>query len=141
MPTKTIVHKVAGRTYSVDVPTIERVPGEIGIAAAVALAADAAVAAAVAEGPPSAAGFVFIRRALGLTAARLGELLGVRAETISRWENEVAAFDRTDWLALGDLALERAGRPPAALARMEALADGKQPPKQIRVELAAVPSV
>ncbi|MDP2340417.1 MAG: helix-turn-helix domain-containing protein [Deltaproteobacteria bacterium] len=133
--TITITRKVDGRTYSIEVPAVERVPGEVGVEFAVGQAAEVAIAAAVAEAPPSPAGLLYIRRALGLTAARLAELLGVRAETISRWENAATPFDRAAWVAVGDLALERAGRPSSALSRMEALIAGREPPKRVRVEL------
>lgn len=135
---KPISRKIAGRLYTVDVPFIDD-GDEDGprCSAEDARAAEVAIAAAVAEGPPSAAGLIFIRKALGFTAARIAELLAVRPETISRWENEAGAFDRATWLAIGDLALERARRPSSALARMERLAGGSEPPKQVHVEIEA----
>ena len=136
MPVTIFSRKIDGRTFSVEVPTVERVPGEVGVAAEVVGAVECAIASAIVLGPPSAAGFKFVRRALGLTAVRLAELLGVRAESISRWENSVVPFDRATWIALGDLALERVGRPVTALARMEGLAAGAAAPKQVHVELA-----
>lgn len=135
---KPVSRKIAGRLYTVDVPFHDD-GSEDGPRCSLedARAAEVAIAAAVAEGPPSAAGLAFIRKALGLTAARLGELLAVRPETISRWENDAATFDRATWLTVGDLALERARRPSSALARLERLAGGSEPPKQVHVEIAA----
>ena len=52
-----------------------------------------------------------MRRVLGLTGPELGKLLGVRFETISRWERGEVPVDRGAWLLLGGLVLERAGRP------------------------------
>lgn len=136
MTTKTeiITRNVDGRTYSVEVPTVDGPDGE-AVRGDVAEAAVVAIAAAVARGPATPAAFKFIRKALGFTAVRLGELLAVRSETISRWENGAAEFDRGAWVALGALALERAGLPPLTMQRLEDLAAGKVPPKQIKVEL------
>jgi DNA-binding transcriptional regulator YiaG len=133
--TKIITREVDGRVFSIELPLVERRPGEVGVDAKVALAGEAAIAAAVAEAPSSAAGVLYIRRALGLTAVRLGELLDVRAETISRWEHGAGDVPRAAWLALGELALERAGRPAAALSRAESFAAGNVPPMQVRVSL------
>ena len=133
--TITITRTVDGRTYSVDVPAVERHPGERGVAWQDALAAEVAIACALAEGPPSPKALRFIRGALGLTAARVAEVLGVRAESISRWENGVVPFDRAAWLAVGALALERAGLPTATMARAQALNEARQPPKHTKVAL------
>ena len=131
---KSITRKVAGRTYSVDAPFVETEDG-LTCSLETARAAELSIAAAIAEGPPSGDGFAFIRKALGFTAARLGELLGVRAETISRWENDASSFDRATWLALGDLALERAGLKTSSLARLERLAVGTDAPKHQQLHL------
>ena len=129
-----ITRKIAGRTYTVSAPFIETEDG-LTCTLETARAAEIAIAAAVAEGPPSGEGFAFIRKALGFTAARLSELLGVRSETISRWENDASSFDRATWVALGDLAIERAGRKLSSLARLERLADGVDPPKHQKLDL------
>jgi DNA-binding transcriptional regulator YiaG len=131
---KPITRKVAGHSYAVSVPFNDTEDG-LTCTAETARAAELSIAAAIAEGPPSAEGFAFIRKALGFTAVRLGDLLGVRAETISRWENEASTFDRATWLALGDLALERAGRRTSSLARLERLADGSDAPNHQDLEL------
>ena len=130
----TISRKINGRTFSVDVPTVEREPGEVGVEVEMARGAELAIACAVAAGPPSAAGLRYIRGALGMSGVRLAELLDVRPETLSRWESSVSNFDRTTWLAVGALARERAGMPLSAVeASLEALAHGPKPPKQVRV--------
>jgi DNA-binding transcriptional regulator YiaG len=54
------------------------------------------------------------RKALGLTQARLAGLLGVRQETVSRWETDQDPFGRTARLAL--LAIVR---DPEALDRLD----------------------
>ena len=61
------------------------------------------------KGPIHPDGFSYMRRALGLKANRLAELLGVAAETVSRWENGKASIDRATWSVLG-LAVREIGR-------------------------------
>jgi DNA-binding transcriptional regulator YiaG len=58
------------------------------------------------------------RKSLGLTQGRLAGLLGVRQETVSRWETDQEPFGRTPRLALLAIvrdpeALERLDRAPA----------------------------
>jgi len=131
---KPVTRVVAGRTYSVDVPFVETDDGPT-CTLENAQAAELSIALAIADGPPSGDGFAFIRKALGFTATKLSELLGVRAETISRWENEASTFDRATWLAVGDLVLERAGRSASPLARLERLAIGTDAPKHQHLHL------
>lgn len=131
---RTISREVAGRSYQVQVPA-ERHGERILVPDDVTKAAEAAIAAKVAEGPISGAAFAFLRRSLGLTAAQLGERLDVRPETISRWENDVADVGRTEWLALGGLALERAGRPAATRERIAELIRQEPQPQKVFVTL------
>ncbi len=55
-----------------------------------------------------------VRKALGLSGEALGALLGVRFETISRWERGLHPIDRQAWALLGLLVTDRA-RTEAAL--------------------------
>ena len=130
----TITRKIDGRAFSVDVPTVERRAGEVGVDLEMARGAEVAIACAVAAGPPSAAGLRYIRGALGMSGVRLAELLDVRPETLSRWESGASNFDRTTWLAVGALARERAGMPLSTVeASLEALAHGLERQKQVVV--------
>jgi DNA-binding transcriptional regulator YiaG len=124
MQTKPLTRKIAGRTFSVDVSVTE---SEDGPTVNLRDAADAELAIATAlalEGPVHGEAFKFMRKAMGMPATELGELLGVAAETISRWETGAREVDRGAWLALGSLVLERKGMPAAAHVRMERLAQG-----------------
>jgi transcriptional regulator with XRE-family HTH domain len=49
----------------------------------------------------------WVRKALGYTGAELGALLGVRPETVSRWERDERAVDHTAWALLGLLAMDQ----------------------------------
>jgi hypothetical protein len=130
----TITRKIDGRMFSVDVPTVERAPGEVGVDLEIARGAEIAIACAVAAGPPSSAGLRYIRGALSMSGVRLAQLLDVRSETLSRWESGSSNFDRTTWLAVGALARERAGMPLSTVeASLEALADRAKPKKHVRV--------
>jgi transcriptional regulator with XRE-family HTH domain len=51
--------------------------------------------------------FKFIRKALGLRASELGDLLDVSPETISRWENSHRAAERSVWNTLADLVSDK----------------------------------
>jgi YgiT-type zinc finger domain-containing protein len=63
------------------------------------LAALEAVRAGLRDGPT----FNWARRALGLRAVDLAELLDVAPETVSRWENGHRSADRSVWNTLADL--------------------------------------
>ena len=66
-----------------------------------------AIAGHLAKAPPSAQAFAYMRRALGLKALELAELLHARAETVSRWERGVRSIDWRAFALLGKLVLER----------------------------------
>ena len=84
-------------------------------------------AEAMARGLRDGGTFKFIRKALGLRAADLADLLDVSPETISRWENSHRTAERSVWNTLADLVSDRllgtrtsrapADRGPAILRR------------------------
>jgi DNA-binding transcriptional regulator YiaG len=136
MNTTNITRKVAGRTFSVEVPAVEHAEHGHGVLAPDLQRAEVAIAATLAlEGPVHAESFRFMRGALGIAAKDLAELLGVTPETVSRWENGAGEVNRSAWLTLGTIALERAGRPTMTQERMAKIAEGKKPPKERRVDL------
>lgn len=67
-----------------------------------------AIASHLARGRASGEAFVYMRRALGLKASDLAELLHTRPETVSRWERGVRSMDWRAFALLGKLVLERA---------------------------------
>jgi DNA-binding transcriptional regulator YiaG len=134
--TMTIARKVSGRRFSVEVPAEREPDGELSVSLEHARAAELAIAAALAtEGPLDGESFRYMRGALGIEARRLAELIGVSAETVSRWENDVSPVSRAAWLMLGTLVMERAGRGPGSLERLQHLAEGEPPPKDVRLTL------
>lgn len=119
---------VAGRHFVVDTQA-ERCTkcGEHRIHAQALGGAELAVATALAEGGPiEGESFRFMRKVLGLRAADLGPVLGVRTETISRWENDASPVDRASWFALASAVLARAQRAALGVDRMRELAEPKK---------------
>ncbi len=72
-------------------------------------------------GPINGATFRVMRDALGLRAEDLGRLLGVRPESVSRWETGRSPVDRNAWMVLGTLVLEAAEKPSVLMQRLTAL--------------------
>lgn len=83
----------------------------------------------------SGAGFRFLRKALGMRAHDLAELLNVTAETISRWENDQRAVDGNAWIVVGSIVLEKANRPPTTLKRALGLIKGPSLGKTVRIDV------
>jgi len=74
-------------------------------------------------GASDGASIRWLRKAAGLSAAALGGLLDVRAETVSRWENDATPAPRATVYALGTLALAALHGQTSPLARLRALAE------------------
>lgn len=77
-----------------------------------------AATALVARGIRTAAEFRFVRKVAGLLANDLAELLGVRPETVSRWERGEGEIPRAAAFALGELF----DRPKVTRQKLEAFA-------------------
>lgn len=85
---------------------------------------DRLVAGKLAElGARSGGAFHFMRKAIGMRAADLAELLGVPPETLSQWENGQRGMDRGAIVALGSLVLDRIDGRSTTLDRLQALRD------------------
>ena len=117
--TISVERDIGRRTYSAPAKAkwSEEV-GRFGIPAGELRRAELAIAVQVAErAAASGEGFAWMRKALGLTGKELGEILGVRLETISRWERGDVEVTRTAWLYVGGAVLEKAGRKPSLIER------------------------
>lgn len=77
----------------------------------------------------------FVRKALGLRAVELGELLDVSTETVSRWENGHRAAERSVWNTLADLVADRLAGTTTTLERLQALAEPRLPKQPVRLKL------
>jgi putative zinc finger/helix-turn-helix YgiT family protein len=125
---------IAGQTFTADVPALRCAAcgavffdgpalGEFEHAAARELAR---------HGPATGETFRFMRKALGVRAVDLAELLDVTPETISRWETGKLAMARTAWVTLSSLVLDFDGT-------QERLRAVREPPKSARVVRLKVP--
>lgn len=95
------------------------------------LASAEAIARGLREGPT----FKFVRKALGLRAAELGELLDVSAETVSRWENGHRPAERSVWNTLADLVGDELAGTKTTIDRLRALAAPRLPKRPVRLNL------
>ena len=136
--TITLKRTIGGRTLSAVIPARWDAEVEDYTASAdAAHAGELAVAVELARtGPIHGEAFSWMRRCIGLSARKLAEILDVRHETISRWENGAAPVDRAAWLVLGDLVLDHAGAHAPTMERAERLAARKRPPSRTVVAVA-----
>lgn len=78
--------------------------------------------------------FRFMRKALGLQAKELGELIGTPPETISRWENGARDVDRFAWVTLASMVLDKAGgREPITRTLLGAIVKPTSLPRTVKV--------
>lgn len=97
---------------------------------------EAAVARALVDaGAGDGAAVRWIRKAAGIRAVDLAELLGVTPETVSRWENDKHPIDRAAWAALAAIAVE--GTDGVTAVRLRSAAAPKRLPKVVRLGSAA----
>ncbi|MGZ5967372.1 MAG: type II TA system antitoxin MqsA family protein [Polyangiales bacterium] len=87
------------------------------------------------DGPSTGDGFRFMRKAIGLQASELAELLDVTRETVSRWENEKQDLERRAVAILSSLVLETVEGRRLLLDRLHALRNGRAKlAKTVRIE-------
>jgi putative zinc finger/helix-turn-helix YgiT family protein len=124
--------KVAGHTFTAELAAEQcKVCGETYVDAADIEAFELAIARALAQsGASNGEAFRFMRKALGFTAVELGDLLGVAAETISRWETGQRDVDRGALVAVGSLVLDRIEGRTATIDRLRAI---REPPRLAKV--------
>lgn len=78
-----------------------------------------------------------MRKAIGLSAAALAELLDVSAETVSRWENGGRAAVLSAVTTLGAMVLDHAAGSTMTADRLQALRKGPRLAKVVRLDLRA----
>ena len=97
---------------------------------------DAITRELVARGVRDAAVFRHLRKTLRLKATDLADLLGVTAETVSRWENGHNEPERAVWVTLEQLVDDHYVGKETTLARLRALASARVPKRPIELKLA-----
>jgi len=85
------------------------------------------------HGEMSAETFAFMRRALGLKAVELAELLDVAHETVSRWERAHLAVERRAAALLAAMVLDRIEGRTTTLDRLRALLKPEPLPHLVRL--------
>ena len=80
-------------------------------------------------GARSGALLSWTRRSLGLLAADLAALLGITAETVSRWENDRVEPEPAVWNAVADLVADRLEGRTRTQDRLRTAALAKRPPR------------
>jgi len=129
--------QVAGRTFAAVIPATRcsqcgatylshEAVGVLELAAAGELAR---------HGEVSAESFGFMRRALGLRALELPELLDVTPETVSRWEHDKQPIARGAAALLSAMVLDRIEGRTTTLDSLEALREPQPLPRLVRLVL------
>jgi putative zinc finger/helix-turn-helix YgiT family protein len=98
---------------------------------------DYAVADSLAAAGVAAESFRFLRKLAGLRATDLGQLLGVTADTISRWETEKSPIDRSAFALLGLIVRDQETGSTATLDTLRLVGAPKKLGKEVRLKLAS----
>lgn len=128
---------VAGHMFTADLPA--RVCAECGTTYfedRVVGQFDALVAAKLAEaGVTAPEALKFMRKVTGLLGKEFAELLAVRPETVSRWEQGKRPIDRATYAIIRQLVYEHARGLTATRDYLRSLRRPKRLPKTIRIAL------
>lgn len=85
------------------------------------------------HGEVSPQSFSFMRRVLGLKAAELADLLDVRPETISRWENAKQSIERRAAALLASMVIDKLEGRSSTLERLQTLRSPSPLPKRVNL--------
>jgi putative zinc finger/helix-turn-helix YgiT family protein len=126
---------LAGRTFTASVPALKCSEcSELYFPGPALEAFDVAIAGELARhGEVSAEAFAFMRRAIGMTARELAELLDVTPETVSRWEHGKRQLERGPFALLAEMVLDRLEGRTTTLDRLKALLKPDPLPKLVRL--------
>src|SRR2546423_9335221 len=128
-----------GRRFTGDVPARKCIAcGELLISGPGLGAFERAITVELARGGEvGPEGFCWLRKAAGLKAVRLAELLDLTPMQVSRWENGRKPLERRAIALVSALALEQIEGKGATRAVLEALAAGKKAPRCVRLDVNA----
>ena len=126
---------LAGRTFTASVSALRcSACGEVYFPGPALEDFDVAIAGELARhGVVSAEAFSFMRRAIGLMARDLAELLDVAPETVSRWEHGKLPLERGPFALLAAIVLDRLEGQTTTLDRLKALLKPEPLPKLVRL--------
>ena len=131
-----ILGKIAGHTFTSQLPAqVCGKCGEVFFSSRVVAAFDMRVAGALLEaGETTGEALRYIRKVAGIAAAELADLLAVRAETISRWENNKRPIDRGSYAVLRQLVLDRLHGSTATADYLRSLRRPRKLPLRVKIE-------
>lgn len=121
--TAEVTRELGGRTFKATIPVVKCADcGEDTCAGTDLQAFDLAVAGELAShGAATGDAFSFMRRAIGMRAVELAELLDVAPETVSRWEHGKLPLERGPVALLTAMVLDRLEGRTTTLERLRAL--------------------
>lgn len=131
--------EVAGVSFEIDHSTLACAAcGESYVSHEAGVKSDLLVALHLARmGIRSGESFRFMRKSLGLSGKALAELLGVAAETLSRWEKGAMPVDGMAFVVLGGMVLDRLERATEpTLERLRALKEPRKTSEPVRLRVA-----
>src|SRR2546423_3538489 len=128
-----------GRRFTGDVPARKCIScGELLISGPGLGAFERAITLELARGGEvGPEGFRWLRKAAGLKAVRLAQLLDVTPMQVSRWENGRKPLERRAVALVAALAIEQTEGKTATRAILEALAARNKPQKRVRLDVTA----
>lgn len=85
-------------------------------------------AEAIRRGAQDGTTFRFVRKALGMEASELGELLGISPNVVSQWEDGRRAVERSVWIALGHLMADQLSGATTTIDELRAFVAPLSPP-------------
>lgn len=131
--------KIGGVSFRIVEPATECAAcGEVTVAGEVVRRAELSIAARLAEmGVTHGEAVRAMRGAVGLRSAELAEILGVAAETMSRWETGKSHIDPCAFGVLGGLVEDRLAGRTDTTDRMRSLREPRPRPKQVKIEIEA----
>ena len=134
-----LTRKIAGHAFRAKVPALECVNcGEVLYGSKDLGRFDDAVAMMLVDaGITEPQAVKFIRKAIGLPAQELAALLGVRPETISRWENGKRAIDRATFVLLRQLFVELRAKKRLLVEVLQRLQHPRKLGRSVTLKLAA----
>jgi len=129
--------EVSGHVFVAALPAKQcKSCGEVSYDGVVLQRFDLHVANRLAEsGVSSGPAFRFLRKALGLRAIDLAELLDVSVETLSRWETEKRAVDRGALTVLSSCVRDALAGRTETLATLRALRTPRSLGKRVHLDL------
>lgn len=131
---------VAGTEYGISIPAWACTKcDEVLLDGPSLVRAELTVATRIAnDGPVNGETFRFLRKVLPLRASELGQILDVRAETLSHWETGHSPTPLAEWMLVSALVLDKAGGGNAVRERLDAVAAARKRNTRVALTLLSI---